>query len=284
MRRLLREPLLHFLLLGAGLFLVHSLLQRPGAAEPGEIVVRRAEIEQLAAGFAKTWQRAPTAEELVFLVNDRVREEIYGREARALGLDRDDTVIRRRLRQKLEFVTDDIAALAEPSEEELEQHLRAHPEAFRSELRLTFLQVCLDPQRRGAQLAKDVAGLLAELQPAGPRADVAQLGDSRLLEPRFSGLGRSEIARLFGEPFAQALAALEPGRWHGPLESGYGVHLVCICEREEGRVPELAEVRAAVRRDWEDARRAAANDAFYAGLLARYRVTIELPAAEQEPP
>jgi hypothetical protein len=285
MRRVYKEPLLHFLLLGAGLFLVYSLLQkRGGDHEPGQIVVTLGQVEQLASSFAKTWQRPPTPEELAGLVRDRVREEVYCREAMALGLDREDTVIRRRLRQKMEFVSDDIAALVEPTEADLEEYLRTHPDSFRVEPRFTFEQVCLDPEKHGKRLASDTAQLLEQLNQAGTEADLSRLGDSQMLEPEFAGLPAGEVAKQFGEPFALALGGLQPGRWQGPVESGYGVHLVYVSERAEGRLPALAEVRDAVRREWDNARRIEANDAFYAELLARYDVTIESlePAASQE--
>jgi hypothetical protein len=273
---MLREPLLHFLLLGAGLFLAYDLLHRNGGrSEPGQIVVTLGQVEQLAAGFAKVWQRQPTPDELAGLVRDRVRDEVYCREAQALGLDREDTVIRRRLRQKMEFVSDDIAALAEPTDADLEEYLRAHPDTFRVERRFTFQQVYLDPLKHAENLAGDVALLLARLEPAGAEADLATLGDSLMLEPRFAGLTSSDVAKQFGEPFALALSRLEPGRWQGPVESGYGVHLVFVSDREEERLPELAEVRDAVRREWGNSRRIAANEAVYQELLKRYTVTIE---------
>jgi hypothetical protein len=276
MRRLLKEPLLHFILLGAGIFLAYSLLQRNGGArEPDQIVVTVGQIEQMAAGFTKTWQRPPTPDELAGLVRDRVREEVYCREALALGLDREDTVIRRRLRQKMEFVSDDVAAVAEPTEAELEEYLRANPDAFRVERRFTFRQVYLDPEKHGEKLAGDAAQLLAQLDHVGAQADLSALGDSLMLEPEYADLPASEVARQFGGAFAKALGGLEPGRWLGPVESGYGVHLVFVRERADGRLPALAEVREAVRREWDNAHRVAANEAFYSELLKRYRVTIE---------
>jgi hypothetical protein len=285
MKRLLREPLLHFLLLGAGLFLAYGLRQRSaGGADPGEILVTRGQIEHLALGFAKTWQRPPTPTEMVGLVDDRVREEVYCREAMALGLDQEDTVIRRRLRQKMEFISDDIAALVEPTEAELEEFLRTHPEAFRVESRFSFRHVYLDPQKHGESLADEVAQLLARLHQTDDDFDASALGDSRLLESQFTELPTSEVAKQFGEPFAFALERLEPGRWQGPVESGYGVHLVSVSERTEGRLPALSEVREAVRREWDNARRLAGNEAFYQELLGRYRVIIEglEPADERE--
>ena len=276
MKRILREPLLHFLLLGAGLFIAYGVMQKPGArGDSGEIIVTMGQVEHLAAGFTKTWQRPPSPEELAGLVRDRVREEVYCREATALGLDKDDTVIRRRLRQKLEFISDDIAAQAEPTDAELAAYLQAHPDTFRVEPRFTFHHVYLNPAKRGEDLARDAAQLLAKLNQAGVNADTAELGDAFVLEHQFADLPASELTRQFGEKFAARLPELKSGQWQGPIESGYGMHLVLLSESTAGRLPALAEVRAAVRREWDNARRLEANERFYQELRKRYTVTIE---------
>jgi hypothetical protein len=276
--KLLREPLLHFLLLGAGLFVAFGLAHRRTGPRPGNIVVTQGQIEQLAAGFTRFHRRPPSPDELEGLIRDHVREEVYYREALALGLDRDDANIRRRLRQKMEFISDDVAAMAEPTDEQLRAHLAAHPDAFRIEPRFTFEVVYLDPQRRSESLARDAAHLLARLNQAGARADGSTVGDPFLLDHEFEEVASSEVATLFGERFAAKLGELAPRRWEGPIESGYGAHLVCVRERTEGRVPALDEVRDAVRREWANVQRQKASEQFYAGLLARYAVTIEQPA------
>jgi hypothetical protein len=277
MKRLLQEPLLHFLLLGAALFIAYARISRSGDRRaPDEIVVTVGQVEHLAAGFAKTWQRAPSAAELKGLIDDWVREEIATREAIAMGLDQGDSVIRRRLRQKLEFVSEDIAAESEPTNADLGAYLQAHPDSFRVEPRLTFRQVCFDPDKRGDHLARDVAQALALLTSDAAAADRSVLGDSLLLEESFQSTPVGEIGKQFGEKFAESLVGLAPGRWHGPVESGYGVHLVRVTERTEGRVPELAEVRDAVRREWANARRIQCNRDFYQALLQRYTVTVEM--------
>jgi len=276
MKRIIKEPLLHFLLLGAGLFMAYGLISEPGSSNvPGKIVVTVGQIEHLAAGFAKTWQRPPTDSEIKGLVDDWVREEIATREAIALGLDKDDTVIRRRLRQKLEFVSDDIAAQTEPTDADLNAYLQTHPDSFHVEPRFTFSQVYLDPAKHGTTRARDIAQVLAQLNQAGAKADVAALGDSLLLKPTFQSTPQSEIAKQFGEKFAAKLADLKTGQWLGPVESGYGMHLVLVSERTEGGQPELADVRDVVRREWANARRMEGNAKFYAELLKRYSVTIE---------
>jgi hypothetical protein len=274
MKRILREPLLHFLLLGTAVFVAYSLVTKPSSDEPGKIVISEGQIAAMAEGFTRTWRRPPTREEIEGLIRDRVQEEVYCREALALGLDKEDTIIRRRLRQKMEFVTDDVAALAEPTDDELSAYLKAHADAFRVQRQFTFSQVYLNPERHGENLARDTQQLLAQLQQASDNADVSELGDSFLLEHKFQSLPASEAVKQFGEKFAAKLGELPTGQWQGPVESGYGVHLVWISERTEGRVPPLAEVRDAVRREWSNTRRLEANEKFYQELLKRYVVTI----------
>ncbi len=239
------------------------------------------QVEHLVTGFAKTWQRLPTDAELKGLIDDWVREEIATREAMALGLDKDDTVVRRRLRQKLEFVSEDIAAQTEPTDADLNAYLKAHPESFRVEPLFTFSQVYLDPVKHGANLGRDSAQLLVRLKRGDGGTAASALGDSFLLEHTFRSVPTSEVAKQFGREFAAKLAALSPGEWQGPIESGYGMHLVLISERTEGRQPELADVRDVVHREWTNAQRLKANEAFYEALSRRYIVIIEQPEPTQ---
>jgi hypothetical protein len=282
MNKLLREPLLHFLLLGAAIFAAYSLLSKRSGEEPRKIVITQGQIANLADGFAKTWQRPPTDDELAGFVGDRVREEVYYREAIALGLDKDDTVIRRRMRQKMEFVSDDIAAQTEPTDAELNAYLKAHPARFPVEQRFTFRQIYLNPDKHRANLAGDAARLLAQLRRSGSKFDISALGDPFLLEHDFTRLPASEIAKQFGEPFVAQLSALSAGQWQGPVGSGYGVHLVNISERSEGRLPALADAREVVRREWDNARRQEANEKYFQDLMKRYVVTIEQPKLTSE--
>jgi hypothetical protein len=283
LKRILREPLLHFLLLGAAIFASYSWVSKRVSDEPGTIVITAGQIASTAEGFTRTWRRPPTSEELEGLVRDQVREEVYYREALALGLDRDDTIIRRRLRQKMEFLTDDVAAQAQPTDEELSAYLNAHPNLFRVNGRATFTHVFLDPQKHGENIARDAAKLLTQLNQAGGKADVSALGDSLLLDQTFDRIPTGEIEKLFGDKFAAKFADLAPGQWQGPIESGYGVHLVFVSERTEGRLPALSEIRENVQREWANSRRMEANENFYRELLKRYTVTIERwqPVAQQ---
>ena len=282
MKKLIHEPLLHFLLLGAAIFAAYHLTADRSADEPGKIVITEGQVAALDLGFTRTKQRPPTREELEGLIRDQVQEEVYFREAIALGLDKDDTIVRRRLRQKMEFITDNVAALGEPTDEELTDYLKTHSALFHAERRFTFTHVYLSPDRRGENLARDAGQLLAQLQQAGDKADVSEMGDSFMLGQTFQSLPASEAVKLFGEKFAAKLGDLSAGQWQGPVESGYGVHLVLVSERTEGRVPALEEVRDAVRAEWANTRRSEVNEKFYQELLKRYVVTVERPKPLEE--
>jgi PPIC-type PPIASE domain len=277
LKKLAREPLLHFLLLGALIFVAYSLVSKHTSSEPGKIVITQGQLASMWASFTNTRQREPTREEWEGLIRQRVREEVYYREALALGMDKDDLIIRRRLQQKMEFVSDDVSARPQPTDNELRAYLRAHPDSFRVDQRLTFRQVFLDAEKRGKGLAQDTAQLLAQLNREGGKTDILAMGDSILLDHSFDALPANEVARLFGDKFAKTLGGLPLDRWQGPIESSYGVHLVFVTQRLEGRMPELAEVRDAVRREWDSANRLEANEKFYQGLLKHYTVTVEKP-------
>jgi hypothetical protein len=283
LKTLVREPLLHFLLLGAVLFVVYGLVSRHANDEPGRIHITQAQIAAMADGFTRTWRRPPLREELDGLIRDRIREEVSYREAMALGLDKDDTIIRRRLRQKLEFISEDIVAPEQPGEADLNAYLLAHPEQFRVAQTFTFKQIYLDPARHGDNLARDSAQLIERLQRAGDGADISAFGDPWMLEQRFTAERDSEVAKQFGSEFAARLAELPVGKWQGPIKSGLGVHLVLLDERMQARVPALAEVRDAVVREWTNTRRAEANEKFFQELLKRYTVTIEPERPVTEP-
>jgi hypothetical protein len=275
MKRLIREPFIHFLLLGAVIFVANHLMSGRADSQPGKIVITQGQITSMVIGFSRTWQRPPTREELERLIQDRVREEVYSREAIAMGLNQDDPVIRRRLQQKLEFVTDGVAALAEPTDAELAAYLKAHADVFRVDRTFTFSQIYLDPSKRGERLTQDADQLLIRLQQKGLDVDLYSLGDAFLLEHLFKAVPATEISKQFGHKFAAKLGDFPVGQWYGPVESGYGMHLVFVEERTEGHLPELAEVRDAVRREWANASRLESNEKFFRSLLKHYDVVVE---------
>lgn len=268
----LREPLVHFLVLGGALFAVDALRDPGGAPQAGKerIVISSGRIDHLASMFAKTWQRPPTGDELQGLIDDFVLEEFYYRKALELGLDRDDTLIRRRMRQKLEFLTDDVAAMT-PTEEELASYLAEHPDPFREEPRYRLRQVFIDPEEHDEPRA--VASEFAERLRAGEEIE----GDPTLLPGSIDRISPRGLDRQFGLGFAEQLAGLEVGRWSDPLESSYGLHLILVEERTPGRLPELDEVRDAVEREWAHERTQATRRAFNEELRSQYDITVEWP-------
>ena len=276
MRSLLREPLLHFLMLGGALFGLFNLIGKNDAEAPARIIVSASRVANLADGFARTWRRPPTEQELRVLIEDDIRDEIFYREGRAAGLDRDDFVIRRRVRQKMEFLAEDAAA-AEPSGEQLAAYLASNPERFRTEDRLTFHQVFLSVTRRGKVLDGDARQIAETLARAPLEVDTATIGDPFLLGEEFREMPQSDVARTFGEGFSRQLAGVEPGRWQGPIPSSFGVHFVFIEGRAKGSVPPLAGIREAVQREWQNARRIEAEEKLYRTLRDRYQVVVQTP-------
>ena len=276
MNKILREPLLHFLLIGAALFVVFGLVNdRTFSNADTQVVVSVGRIEQLENIFAKTWQRSPTKEELKGLVDDFVLEEIYYRQAVAMGIDRDDTVIRRRLRQKFEFLTDDMAAAAVPTDGELANYLAANADVFMTDTTYTFEQVYINPDRPGV----DLDGYIAE-QLSALRAGNVVVGDSALLPTFFDATPDRVVDSNFGLGFSDSLDLLTAGEWQGPVESGLGIHLVRIEARVEGTLPDLSDIRPLVEREWAHEKRLETRRIINEQLLNEYDVVIEWPTEQ----
>lgn len=274
LRRVLGEPLVHFLGLGVAIFAVQPWVDRAPGEPDRRIEISRSEVEGLSEMWSRSRGRSPTPGQLRGLVADRVREEVLAREAVALGLDRDDVVVRRRLAQKMEFLLEDVATV-EPSPEDLRVFFRERADRYGKPARVSFRHVFFSRERREDAEA-DARVALAELRRAGAEG-AAAAGDPLLLEPGYRDLTDAEVAALFGNGFARAVSALVPGRWEGPVASGYGVHLVRVDERRPPRPVWLADVRDRVVRDWQHARREELEQAAYARLLAGYEVAVDLP-------
>ena len=257
--RLLREPLLHFLLIGIGLFALYDVLRGGDTGAPRDIVVTEARVEALAESFATVWMRPPTPEEIKGLVDDYIAEEVYYREAIAMGLDQDDTVIRRRLRQKMEFISEDAAAAAEPTDAELQAYLAAHPEKFVEPAELTFVQVYFSTEKRGdgarARRRATAGRTAGRSRPACAR----RRGRPTLLPGDMQSASPQVIANIFGSEFATQVEEAPVGQWSGPLQSGFGLHLVRVDERKAGALPTLEEIRPLVLREWQAEQRKQAN-------------------------
>ena len=273
---LIREPLLHFLIIGAGLFVLFYQVSDPQIREDqNKIIVTLAEIEQLRNQWQQQWKRPPTNEELQGMIDAYIRETILYREALALGLDKDDIIIRRRLGQKLEFIFKDLAEQIEPDEAELQQHLEDNITRYTDSIRSTFDHVYFNPDKRGADISGDAAETLELLKNEAAVTDPLSLGDRFLYQYNFENQSKQQIARVFGREFAENLDNLEVGQWSGPVESGYGLHLVFLSDRAEPQAPTLEAVRDKVRWDLLALRQKELDTAFYEDLLQRYEIEIE---------
>lgn len=280
MQRFVREPLLHFLLLALFVFAAYTLVSR---REPSiaTIEVTQAKIEQLAGLFAKTWQRPPTAQQLKGLIDDYVKEEIYVREALRLGLDTNDEVIRKRLRMKMEFVSDAEAEATPPTDAQLQAYLDAHPEAFHEPPTIAFEQVYINPDKHSPDATAAATALLEPLRKDASYAATA--GDPSLLPPSLPLTDQQGIAQVFGDDFAAAIIKLAPGTWEGPIPSAVGLHLVKVTERAPGSLPALADIRPVVEREWMNDHRNAVEQQRFDDLLKRYKVTVEPVSAGGSP-
>jgi hypothetical protein len=283
LKRLLKEPIIHFAALGLLIFAVNGVVNRVATQPAEKIVVTSAKIEQLATLFASAWQRPPTTGELNGLIDDYAKEEIYVREAIKLGIDKDDSVIRRRLRQKMEFFDDDLAGSLAPTDDQLEAYLQAHSAEFELEPMLAFRQIFLNPDRHGIGIDADAALALQVLRASTAAAPTTQ-GDASLLPSSLPLTGKSEIARIFGEDFANAIASAPAGQWTGPIKSDFGLHIVQVTQLKPGRKRPLAEVRDDVLREWTFAKRKELAARHFAELLKHYEVTVESVAKAESGP
>jgi len=276
LHKLIREPLLHFLLIGAALFLLYGLMNEDAAVDDGRrIVVSEADLDRLITLWEKKWRRLPTQQELEGLVDAWVREEVLYRQALAMGLDKDDIVVRRRLAQKLEFISADIAAQAEPTETELQEWLDEHADRFAFPARVSFQQVYLNADRRGKRVEQDARVLLEQLEDPAGGIDVIEAGDPFMFGQQHDDLTQQGVARLFGEAFASQIFEMPVGRWQGPVRSSYGLHLVRVEARLDSRPATLDQVRDRVRDEWLARQRKQMDQAFYEQLRKRYDIIIE---------
>lgn len=281
--RFLREPLVHFLLFGAAIYLVYALQAQPVGEEEADdrtVVVSTGEIAWMLESWEKRWGRPPTQEELDGMIQGYAKETILYREAIAMGLDKDDIIIRRRMAQKLTFMFEDLLQPKPPTDEQLQAYFEENIDAYSLPARITMTQVFIDPDKHGDQTLEYAAAMKTMLERSDdPEAAGRAAADSFMLQAYHPERVETELARDFGSEFARSVFELEPGKWHGPVLSGYGTHLVYVSHRIETQPQAFTDVEAMVLQNWQDERRKELNEQFVANLLDRYEVVIEeIPA------
>ena len=283
MRKLLQEPLFHFLLLGAVLFGAYALLN-DGESERGSrtvIEIAKSDVDWLIAAWSRQWRRPPTETELRGLIADRVREEVLYREALAMGLDRDDEIVRRRLAQKMEFLTKDLVLMTEPTDSALRAYFEQEADRYHIPEERAFTHIYFSTDARGEAAVDAARTALATLQNASTTVERApELGDRLLLPSSYTLRSAEQVARDFGREFAAGLFAAEPGAWSGPIGSAYGFHLVRVTEWTGATMPPYEEVMDRVRTDYDAARRTEADEAVFQALLDRYDVQVDEDAIQ----
>lgn len=272
--RLVRAPLMQFLVLGIVVFFLYSRYGSRVETESKEIVISAQQIELLASLWERQWRRPPTPEELDGLIQSFIREEVLYREALAMGLDRDDTVVRRRLAQKIEFLAQDLATQGTPSEQELRTFFEEHPEIFEEPARITFTHVYINVDQHGNESFEVADEVLSQIQSGG---DPNSLGDRFMLQRDYLRKSPSEVARHFGSQFAEEVFQIVPGEWQGPVQSGYGLHLVLVDGLEEAFLPPLEDVLGQVSDEYLSFKRREVDELFYDRLREGYEIVIEEP-------
>jgi len=285
LKKWLREPLLHFLLIGGALFFIYGMQNEGFVDDNNRIVISESDIDRLIALWTKKQLRPPTQTELDGLIEQQIREEVMYREALAMGLDQNDSIVRRRLAQKVEFISTDLAAQVEPTDVELTEYLAEHTDKFEVPARMHFIQVYFNTDRRGEQAEKDALRLLADLKKADlkqteskvniTQVDIKAAGDPFMMGQQHEHISEHGVSRLFGKDFARKLFTLPTDTWQGPLLSGYGLHLVRIDSKTNAQQQALDDVREKVRAEWFAQQRRTIDENFYKSLRQRYEIVIK---------
>ena len=279
--KLLREPLVHFMFIGAVIYALYGLFAEPVVEETDKtIVISSGEIEWMQTSWQKRWNRPPTAQEFDGLIQQYIKETVLYREALTMGLNQHDQVIRRRLAQKLEFLAKDLVALTPPTEDELMAYFEEHQSRYQAPTLYTFTQVFFDPDKRDDTTLADAEKAKATLIAQGENIDdPGALGDGLMLQNYYPQKDRAEIQRQLGSGFTETLLTLAPGQWHGPVLSGFGVHLVYVNGIDEPPPPLFDKLRERVTEDWRLDRGEELNKQFYTSLRDQYTIVIEEPEA-----
>jgi len=278
---LLREPLLHFLVLGAALIIVFDQNNNWQAETESQIVISQADLDALASAWLKSVGRPPSAEEREQQLNLFIRQQVLAREAVAMGLDKDDAVVRNRLAKKMEYLFEDLSFIPDPTDKELDEYRVAHPASFTLPAEMNFQQIFFDATLRGDNVSKEAEKVLNELQQLGNSVDTLHLGDRSLLPYEFKRGREAQIAGMFGEKFAKQIFLLPVNTWQGPIASPYGQHLVYIHSRSDAQLPALDKIRDRVAQAWRSEKQKAANEVFYQSLYQRYEIVVDADVAPE---
>jgi hypothetical protein len=277
LKKLVREPLVHFLLIGAGIYGLYGILgSSPDDEDERTIIVSSGVIKAMSDQWTGQRLRPPTEEELAGMIRDHIRTQVLYREAVAMGLGNGDTVIERRLAQRLELLTQSLIKPEEPSEEELRAWYKENEKKFKQPDLYSLFQVYFNPDKRGAATLDDAKAALAKLELfAEVPADIASFGDRLMPQSYYQDQTEAGLSRVFGQGFVDEVIKLEPGVWHGPVLSGYGPHLVYVTEVSRTPAPDFSAFAEQAKEGWTAEKAKELSERFIENLIADYEITIE---------
>ena len=273
-----KSPIFHIGLFGflLGVVLITIFGRSSPVDDSTRVVVTAGDIAQLQAGWVRTWQRNPTVAEMQGMLEQFVRDEVLFREAVRLGYDQGDPQVRHSLKLKMEYLGEAQAENTEPSLEEVQAYYAMRKDRYRVPAKVSFVHVYFNTDKRGEQAVADALRVLDTLRAEDPdMTALSGYGDRLMLNTHYVGQDERSLVSSFGETFAQQVLALEPGTFEGPVESGYGLHLVKIYDRQEAYLPDIDVVATRIRYDMEQESREAAKELFYTEILKNYKVEFD---------
>lgn len=274
--KLLKEPLFHFIILG-GLLYLASVMSGYDDAQTQRIVVSEGQIRHLATLYKKTWQRKPTREELQALIQEYIKGQAAYYEGMSMGLEKDDVVVTRRLRQKVDFIAEESLERPAVTDDVLQAYLQKNPDKFLAEPTLSIRQVYFEPGYQGSTAVAKIEKVLAELI-KNPDEAIEELGQRYVFKPYYINQSLTGLKHVFGKDFVDALLKAKTGVWTGPFKSSFGSHLAYIDKKQEAYLPELSIIYDKVFNEWQNSLREQSLDLYYAELLKRYPATVHWPA------
>ena len=280
MKKFLNEPLFHFILLGIALFLLYGLVNNKTNAK-NTILINDFDVNSIIASWDMQWKRPPTEKELQNLISLNIKQEIFYQEALKMNLDHNDEIIKRRLAQKMQFLSNDIAAMIEPTDEELKTYYKEHSDKYLTPYVYSLYQITFIPDKRKDNY-KDAAETLKQF-PDATFDEMKQFGDQLPFSYQFTDVNANELGLQLGSKFPDALQNSEMNKWIGPIPSGFGYHLVYITNETAPQLPEFELIKKDIIRDYEYNNQKEINELIYRELKKKYQIEIDIKSEDFDP-
>lgn len=281
MKKILKEPLFHFLLIGAFLFLLFDIVNT-SETDSKDIIIDQSDIARLVNTWEMQWKRKPTIEELTNLLQSNIKQEVFYLEALNMNLDHNDEIIKRRLSQKMEFLSNDLASMTKPSDDELKEYFDEHVEKYLTPFVYSFYQVPFTLDSSGRDYFKKAQNVLKNNQDATLEV-MKTKGDRFTFPNEFVKTTSYQLAQQLGSGFSELIATVPINAWVGPIDSGFGTHLVFITEREAPKKPEFESVRREIERDFAYEKEKLVNQAIYDEMKKEYRIILDVEKSDEFP-